>query len=393
MINTSEALALRGHQVTVYTTRSLEYRTWHNELPRREVLNGVDVHRFDSIRRRGYTWKVLDYGYINYRKRKAVRYHPFIMFGSGPIAPGLFLRLLAHGRRFDVIQVNTLPYAHVWYTALAAKWIGVPYVVTPFLHTAQADIFDVEWYNVAMRDADRVIVMTGTERDYLLQRFVSLERIIMGGVGIKPEEIMPETQGNWRAQLGIPDDAFAILFIGRRAAYKGLDVLLEAFSQLRQSCPDALLVLAGPSTPDWEALWPKYEGLPGILDLGKISDQDKGRLLDACDVLVLPSTGESFGIVFVEAWVLNKPVIGARSGALSDMVIDGADGFLFEPGNVGELAGKLNALYMDPELRRRMGLRGHEKAMNKYTVESVTDQIERLYLELADQRQGSTDES
>ena len=385
MINTSEALALRGHQVSVYTTRSLDYRSWRNELPRRELLGGVQVHRFDSIRRRDYTWKVLDYGYINYRKRKAVRYHPFIMFGSGPIAPGLFLRLLTHGRRFDVIHVNTLPYAHVWYTALAARWIGVPYVVTPFLHTAQADIFDVEWYNMAMRDADRVVVMTETERSYLLQRFLDPKRIVMGGVGIRPEEVVPERRGCWRADLGIPADAFAILFIGRRAAYKGLDVLLGAFKQLRETCPNAVLVLAGPTTPDWDALWPRYRDLPGVLDLGKISDQDKGRLLDACDVLVLPSTGESFGIVFVEAWMLGKPVIGARSGALADMVIDGVDGFTFEPGDVGDLVRKLTELYRDPELGRRMGSRGHEKAMSKYTVASVADQLERLYIEMADQ--------
>jgi glycosyltransferase involved in cell wall biosynthesis len=383
VINTSETLARRGHQVAVYTTRSVDYRTWANELPRREVLDGVQVRRFNSIRRRDWTWKLLDYGYINYRKRRAVRYHPFIMYGSGPIAPGLFLRMLTHGRRYDVVHINTLPYAHVWYAALAARMAGVPYVVTPFLHTDQADIFDVEWYNMAMRGADRVVVMTDTERDYLTQRFIQPERIVEGGVGIDPAEFMPESRGGWRAHFGIPEEAFVALFVGRRAPYKGLDVLLEAHKALLATHPDAVLVLAGPTTPYWEGLAPKYADLPGVIDLGKVSDGDKGRLLDACDVLVLPSTGESFGIVFVEAWTLGRPVIGARSGALVDMVQDGADGLLFNPGDVQDLVQSLIMMHDDPALRHRMGQKGLAKAVSQYTVEGVTDQIEALYYELA----------
>lgn len=383
VINTSEELARRGHHVTVYTTRSLDYRTWRNELPRHEKLDGVIIRRFDTIRRRDFTWKLLDYGYIHYRQARQVRYHPFIMYGSGPISPGLYWNLLRHGSEFDVIHTTTLPYAHVWYTWEAARRRQVPLVITPFIHTHQADIFDVEWFNRAMRGADRVMVMTEVERRYLLQRGVQPARIEMGGVGIKPDEIVPVGLQNWRQRFGIPQEAYAILFIGRRAAYKGLDVLLEAFYRLRQQVPQAVLVLAGPSTAYWEELWARYQHLSGVIDCGRISDEDKGRLLDACDVLVLPSTGESFGIVFVEAWMVERPVIGARAGALADMIVDGQDGLLFEPDDIEGLTAKLRQLAVDPALRRRMAEAGHRKAMAKYTIARVTDQIEDTYLTLA----------
>ena len=388
IINTSEALARRGHHVQVYTTRSVDYRTWRNELPRHEVLDGVDVRRFESLRRWAYTWRVLDYGYIHYRKERRIRYQPLIMFGSGPLSPGLFLSVLRRGRDFDVIHVNTLPYAHLWYTAWAAKAIGAPLVITPFLHTQQADIFDVEWFNAAMRAADRVVVMTQVERDYLVQRFVDPARIVMGGVGLEPEEIRRAAVGGARAQFGIAEEAFAVLFLGRRAAYKGLDTLLEAHLRLRAQRPDATLVLAGPTEPYWDELRARYPDVPGLIDLGTVSDEDKARLMSVCDALALPSTGESFGIVFCEAWALGKPVIGVRAGALADMIAEGEDGFLVAPGDAEDLAARLQVLRDDPALRQRLGRRGYDKVMSRYTVERVTDQVEALYAELARSKRG-----
>ena len=191
VINISEELARRGHQVHVFTTRSRNYRTWQNELGGLETLDGVEVRRFASIERRAYTWRLLDHGYINYRRTHSTIYEPLILFGSGPISPGLFLNLLWRGPRYDVIHVNTLPYAHFWYASLAARLRRVPLVATPFLHVKQADIFDVGCFNAALRGADVVMAMTGVERDYMIARGVRPERIVMGGVGLRPQEVIP----------------------------------------------------------------------------------------------------------------------------------------------------------------------------------------------------------
>lgn len=386
MVNLSEALAARGHHVQVFTTRSLDYRTWENALPSHERLAEVEIRRFASVPRRERTYRLLAYGYANYRRTRSAIYEPFILFGNGPLAPGLFWRLLAEGRRYDVIHVSALPYAHVWYTYLAAKARRVPLVITPFLHTPQPDIFDVGCYNAALRGADRVIAMTMVERGYLVERGVEPDRIAMGGVGVRHDEVTPCKRGIWRAQFGIPEDAFALLFLGRRASYKGLDTLLEAYMRLRTSHPATVLLLAGPSTPDWEALRVRYEDAPGILDYGRVSDEDKARILDACDVLVLPSTGESFGIVLIEAWMLGKPVIGARSGALAEMITEGRDGFLITPGDAEGLAARLRALADNPPLRQCLGEQGFYKAMTRYTLERVTDDMERVYAQLVEQR-------
>jgi glycosyltransferase involved in cell wall biosynthesis len=386
VINISEELARRGHQVHAFTTRSRNYRTWRNELSGQETLDGVEVRRFASIERRAYTWRLLDHGYINYRRARSWIYQPLILYGSGPISPGLFLNLLLRGPHYDVIHVNTLPYAHFWYAYLAARLRRVPLVATPFLHVKQADIFDVGCFNAALRGADVVMAMTGVERDYLVARGVRPERIVMGGVGLKPQEVIPAQRGNWRAQLGIPEGAFAVLFLGRRAEYKGLDTLLEMHARKLAQDGRSVLLLAGPTTPYWEDLRKRYQGVPGVLDFGQVSDADKSKLLDACDALVLPSTGESFGIVFVEAWMLGKAVVGARSGAIADMIAEGEDGLLFAPGDVDDLACKLELLRDNADLRHFLGENGYQKAMSRYTVERVSDELEKVYRTLAARR-------
>jgi len=383
VIQVSEELARRGHRVDVYTTRSLDYRTWRNELPPREEIAGVNVRRFGSLTRRAFMLRWLEWAYGHYQQKRAPLYQPLILWGNGPISPGLFLNVLWRAAEYDVVHVNTLPYAHVWYTAVAAAARRAPLVITPFLHIDQAGIFDVACYNAALRRADVVMAMTGVERDYMVSRGVDPARIRIGGVGVQPRELVPVERGCWRSRFGIPAEAFAILFLARRAAYKGLDITLEAFAQLRQEDQRSVLLLAGPETEEWESLRQRYQGLPGLIDCGRVSDADKGRLLDACDVLVLPSTGESFGIVFVEAWMLGKPVIGARSGAVNDMIAEGEDGLLVAPRDAADLACKLAILRDQPELRRYLGDNGHRKAMRRYTVEKVSDDLEAIYRELA----------
>ena len=393
VINSSEELVRRGHQVDVFTTRSLDYQSWRNELAGREQLAGVNVWRFRSLQRRTSTFRLLEFGYGHYQPQRARLYEPLILYGNGPVAPGLFLSLLLRGGRYDVVHVNTLPYAHVWYTALAARWRRVPLVITPFLHVKQAGIFDVEPYNAALRRADIVMAMTPTEQAYLTAHGVDPNRIRLGGVGVQSSELIPEPRGVWRAQFGIPEGAYAVLFVGRRADYKGLDTLLEAFARLRREDERVVLVVAGPTTPYWEGLRARYPGLEGIVECGRVSDADKARLLDACDLLVLPSTGESFGIVFVEAWTLGKPVIGARSGAVADMIAEGQDGLLIAPGDAEELACKIGMLKDNAELGRYLGEQGQRKVQARYTVARVTDDLERIYTDLAQGRvqQGKRD--
>lgn len=374
-----EALAQRGHQVDVFTTRSRDYHTWRSELPAFERLNGVNVHRFSSLERRRYTWHILDFGYRHYRRTRSPVYEPFIFLGNGPLAPGMFLRLLRQARRYDVIHLNCLPYSHIAYSYLAAQWHRMPVAVTPHIHVEQPETFDVGYFNTVLRGSDRVFADTWIERNYLIAKGVESNRVVVSGIGIRLSELQRRDASACRQQLGLPEEGPILLFFGRKVGYKGLDTVIQAFAALQQRHPSLILVAAGPETDESVSLQQSYAHLPGFISWDAVSDDEKLDLLNACDVLVLPSKGEAFGIVFLEAWAVGKPVIGAQSGATPAIISHGVDGFLVEYGDVASLAEKLEVLVSNPNLRARMGAQGHRKVRDTYTIERVADIVEQTY--------------
>ena len=101
--------------------------------------------------------------------------------------------------------------------------------------------------------------------------------------------------------------------------------------------------------------------------LGQLSEREKWDAVDAADVVALPSRTESFGIVFLEAWARSKPVIGARAGAVPEVIDDGTDGLLVEFGDVDGLAKALAKLLDNPALAIEMGRLGLKKVHQMYT--------------------------
>jgi phosphatidylinositol alpha-mannosyltransferase len=124
-------------------------------------------------------------------------------------------------------------------------------------------------------------------------------------------------------------------------------------------------------------LWDSYEA----------SASRKGQTrYAALDVFALPSTGESFGIAYLEAWLCHKPVIGARIGATQCVIEEGVDGLLVTPKDADDTARAILALLGDKDRRESMGRHGHAKTVAQFTWDKVTDKVERLFLEIAAKR-------
>jgi glycosyltransferase involved in cell wall biosynthesis len=110
-----------------------------------------------------------------------------------------------------------------------------------------------------------------------------------------------------------------------------------------------------------------------------VSDEERLDALNACDVFVLPSTGEAFGIVYLEAWAYAKPVIGARIASVSSLVAEDVDGFLIKPGNGNELIDRLQLLIADRQRCLRMGYQGRINLERRYTLECIGTLVEGAY--------------
>lgn len=374
----SEALAARGHQVDVFTSRSLDYHTWKNDLPRYERLNGVNVYRFDSLPRTPLVWKLLTYGLNGYWRTESRWYEPFIFLGNGPVSVMQFAALLRRVQRYDLVHINNLHYAHAWLAYVAARWRGVPVVITPHLHIEQRETYDVHYMKNILCGCQALIADTIAERDFMDQQGWNTG-LAVGGVGLALDRFPPLNRQQSRAQFGLPEKGTVILFLGRKTDYKGVDLCVEAFRQLRQERTDVYFLAVGPETKFSRALWPRYAGLEGLVIHDTVSDEERLTALAACDVLALPSTAEAFGIVYLEAWAYHKPVIGARIASVASFVDESKTGWLVEPRSINDLTHAFRRVVEQPAQARAVGERGWNKLCRRYTVERIAAIVEGVY--------------
>jgi glycosyltransferase involved in cell wall biosynthesis len=116
----------------------------------------------------------------------------------------------------------------------------------------------------------------------------------------------------------------------------------------------------------------------GVRFLGAVSDGELRQELAGCDVFALPSKGEGFGIVYLEAMAMARPCIAGNHGGPPEIIDDGTDGYLVEHGDVDQLASRLVTLYREPDLRREMGARAAVKVRQRYLFSQMRDAWFRL---------------
>jgi len=374
----AEELVRRGHQAHVFTTRSTHQPTWRGSLPSYEERGGVRVWRFRQWERGRRTMRLMDWGYSGFLRTGQRRYEAGIWLAEGPVAPGLFAALLVRSRSYDAIismSASTLTSLVVCLVSQRAHtvWINVP-----LLHLDQLLPRAITGRQHILSSASLLLPVSGIEASVLQTRFgIPGSRIqVIPPIVPMPAEVTAQTAS--RAQLGLPADAFIVAFLARQVAYKGFHLTVEAISRLLREFPNLMLVSAGPKdTADNLPDATRSEGFcMRWRNLGTVDEETKWRLLSACDVLCMPSTGEAFGIVYAEAWVCGKPVIGANSGAVPGVITHGVDGFVVEPGDVEGLAGYLAKLQQHPDLARKMGQAGRRKALTHFTARSVGDALE-----------------
>jgi glycosyltransferase involved in cell wall biosynthesis len=197
------------------------------------------------------------------------------------------------------------------------------------------------------------------------------------------DEVEPLTEADrqaLRGQLG-SDNAFLIGLVGRINQAKGQHLLIEAMAQLapRHAELHALIVGHAMREEYLDELKQKVAAL-GLQDrirfLG-FTDQPHA-FMQACDLMLTTSRNETFGLVTVEAMRCGTAVIGANRGGPLEIIEDGRNGLLFESGDAGDLAEKIERLYSDRALRNRLAEAGREKAEHQFDNAKHFRQLGRL---------------
>ena len=211
------------------------------------------------------------------------------------------------------------------------------------------------------------------------------ERFVVVRLGIELEERVAaghDGRAESRRYLGIEPDRFAVGWIGRMTAVKRTDDVLVAFKRLREEGIDAVLCMVGdgPDRPELERRAHELGVVRHTLFLGY--QADVAPFYAAFDALVLPSSNEGTPVSAIEALAAGRPVVATRVGGVPDVVQEGRDGFLVDPGATDDLAERLTRLARDPDLRERMGAAGRERVLPRYAVARLIDDVDRLYRSL-----------
>lgn len=376
--NVSERLVTQYQdRVSVFTTNALEsvHSAQVNYLPLgKEVINGVEIQRF-PFSRRWIPWLKQIIKLNHYLPVPGAAY--WQLWRTGPISPPM--RRAVRQAQADVILAAPFNYLHMYYPQRGR----VPLVYMGALHLPQDEFIHPMIIN-AINQADAYIAFTGYERDVLLRRGANPDKLHVVGLGIDLPHFQQANGQIMRQKHGLGDD-LVVAYLGRLAAYKGVDTLIMAMTQVWPAFPHARLLIAGVKTDFDPTLKNLLATLPSALRERitfinqPFSTADAPHLFAASDVFVTVSGAESFGIVYLEAWACHKPVIGGRIGAVASVIAEGQDGLLVRCGEVDELAAALLDLLGNEEKRHRLGQSGYEKVVTNHTWDAVTEKIRHIY--------------
>lgn len=377
----SETLVKDERSVSVFTTRLSDRDAWENDLPGSETINGVQVQRFSAQKRGRFTWRVFHWCRRHYAARPSILLELGLMLAEGPISARLSFALASRRKNVALVHLFGVYSALVWEAFSIARLAQIPIVVTPFVHTTPPIGLNMIWKRRVLEKADHVIAMTPSEKIYLEQELgLDSAKVSVVSPALEVADYPVMEQSIARHRLGLPNDAFVVLFIGRKEPHKGILTLLEAFQVLLGKTDRACrLVLVGPEIPqaNMPSLHPFLDN--HVIDLGEVDHNTKNLALNACDCLAFPSSSESFGIVILEAWAAAKPVVVTRLDPIQDTVTDNEDGLLTDVGSVTQLAQALSRLAEDQAKATTIGLNGRRKFLSFYTTATMSEKIKHIY--------------
>jgi glycosyltransferase involved in cell wall biosynthesis len=365
----SKELMARGHELKVYTSdlyTEVPFVRLENTGPSYE---GVPVDRFKSYSLRGE----MHYVFI----------------------PSLIGALLKE--KSDIIHAHSYGYFQTNVAALAKKLKTQPLVFTPHFHPSWSmwggakrkqlrKIYDKMLAKSIIGSTDMVICHSKNEKELLSAFSVPEEkvRIIPAGIDFDRFKALP-SPNKFRDYYDI--SGRIVLFVGRLASNKGLRYLLDAAPKVLSEFKDTTFVFIGEDESEREKLERKAKKLEiqdKVLFTGHIGDEELFMsAYSACDVFVLPSEYEAFGLVLLEAMASEKPCVATSVGGVTEVVEEGKTGLLVDYGKPAELANAINELLGDDGRRGMMGRAGRERVEKNFTWQKIVDQLEEVYKELS----------
>ncbi len=399
----SRTLVEQGVEVDVFATRSNRIRlesafvtAWQNDYPGGvQHIDGITVERFpvtfnwprsvggllsrlvlrrwhDEERLHGVMMRGSPHLADYYVRRGLTRPRIFDLLaraGLGPWSWSMLSRLQRVASQYDVILAGFMPFSLLPQVTWIARRKGVPVVILPLFHPD-----DLYHYSTtlsgSLTSADALLTLTPYSTD-LIGRLWPKSRPRLVGAGVDLEDFLSPTVSGarFRAKYALGDRKI-VLYVGRKEPGKRYDLAMEAVERLGRE--DVVLVMIG---ADADA---KPLESPSVRYLNVLPRADLIDAYDACDVLIMPSEHESFGMVILEAWIRGKPVLGNRAcRPVASLIQDGVDGMLCDTAE--DFAQRLSQLLGQTDLAYSLGASGQAKVLERYNWRAVAAQVIDVY--------------
>jgi|LauGreDrversion4_2_1035121.scaffolds.fasta_scaffold00399_11 phosphatidylinositol alpha-1,6-mannosyltransferase len=290
--------------------------------------------------------------------------------------------------------------SQVLFSGLAAYFINLIFKI-PYIIVAHGEEFSI-YHNKKIKfkyilakivsKKSNIIICNTLNTSTIIEKFYSVEkskmRIINPIVDFN-ESILDHESINLFKVKNFQDKKI-ILMTGRLyEERKGFDVAIDAFAKVKKQCPDVSLVIIGPgNNSKLYNLVVENNLIDDVHFLGKVDRKTLLKFYAICDVFLMPnrtlSNGdiEGFGLVFLEANMFGKPVIGGMSGGVTDAIENMISGLLVNGENVDEVSESLLKLLLDDDLRMSLGVSARRRLLSNFNEKTQTEKFHSVINEL-----------
>jgi glycosyltransferase involved in cell wall biosynthesis len=314
------------------------------------------------------------------------------VFKSWRLIPFLFKIPIAARQLRDIIRRHQVDLVHtnvgtILSSALGARLANVPHVW--HIRDWYGEFRSLwSWHRKYIVGCSQKIVCVSRA---IAEQFSDTRRVtvVHDGFPVEQFEVGPRNVQEFRQKYNIDQERVVVACIGRiKFVRKGQEFLVRAAAILRDQGVELTVLIVGAPSPGSEDHLPR---LKVLIDELKLRDRviftgelaDAGPAYSICDIVVLPSAQpEPFGGVVIEAMCAGKPVVATAVGGSLDQIVDGETGFLVPPADPEALAGKILMLIKAPELRKRMGEAGMQRARSHFNVRQMVEKLEAIYSEV-----------
>lgn len=290
---------------------------------------------------------------------------------------------VARKHAIDVIHAHLTRATYLGY--FAASLVGVPVIST--VHVQPHDVS----YRYLPRCNHWLIAVSNHIRELLIARGLPPHQVYTvhnGSDFVEAALSHPKSALSVRAELGLPSDAELIGLIGRVRLFKGHHILVSAAPAIVQRCPRAYFVFVGPSDPALQQkLW-EMASAHGIEERLRFVGvrEDVPRLMQAMDVITLPSVTEACSMAIIEAMAMGKPVVATRAGGNPELIEEQRTGLLVER-TPEAFAEAIISLLQNPSRRDAMGQAGQARVRSLFSAEGMIQNIENIYWHILNSQQ------